>query len=194
MPEPIYEPNKWNKNKYILKSHNCYMYALNKIDVKIINTCKKYIRNKKTFKVDKKTFKNKRWDLLWSRPGKAAGYSFSKPYSCKDVVKGILLDSPYIKYMGTKTMNFKCPNNYYRIALFQSKIGKDYHFYRQDKNGKWSHKNGWRKVTNKDCDGRLINDPKYSNNGIYKVFCGYFIVPYDSSKKRMSNITRKKKK
>ena len=45
MSEPIFEPNKWNKNKYILKSHNCYMYALNKIDKKIMNTCKKYIRN-----------------------------------------------------------------------------------------------------------------------------------------------------
>jgi len=57
MSEPIYEPNKWNKNKYILKSHNCYMYALNKIDKKIMNTCKKYIRNKKTFKKIEKNSK-----------------------------------------------------------------------------------------------------------------------------------------
>lgn len=193
MSEPIYEPNKWNKNKYILKSHNCYMYALNKIDKKIMNICKKYIRNKKTFKKNRKKFKNK-WDFLWSRPGKAGGYSFSKPYVCKDVIRGILIDCPKSKYMGTKTMNFKCPKKFYRIALFQTKIGKDFHFYRQDKNGMWSHKNGWRKATNKDCDGKLIADPKYSNNGIYKVFCGYFLVPNDSNKKKMSNITRKKKK
>ena len=90
-------------------------------------------------------------------------------------------------------MNFNCPKNYYRIALCQNDKGTEFHFYRQDKNGFWSHKNGWRKATNKDCDGRFITDPKYSNNGIYKVFCGYFLVPCDSSKKRMSNITRKKK-
>ena len=26
-----YEPNKWNKNKHITHSHNCYSYFLNKI-------------------------------------------------------------------------------------------------------------------------------------------------------------------
>ena len=189
---PIYEPKKWNNNKCILKSHNCYMYALNKIDMKIVNTCKKYVKNKKTFKFNKKKFK-KKWEFMWARPGKAAGYSFDRPYDCKDVIKGIILDSPSIKFMGTKTMNFKCPLNYYRIALCQNKKGNEFHFYRQDKNGLWSHKNGWRKVINKDCDGKLIRDPKYSNNGIYKVLCGYFIVPYNSNKKKMSNITRKRK-
>jgi len=193
MGYPKYEPKKWNNNKCILKSHNCYMYALNKVDRKIVNDCKKFLRNKKTFKKNRKNFKNKKWDFLWSRPGKAGGYSFSKPYVCKDVIKGILIDCPKSKYMGTKTMNFKCPKNYYRIALFQTKVGKDYHFYRQDKDGYWSHKNGWRKATNRDCDGKLITDPKYSKNGIYKVFCGYFIIPCNSNKKRMSNVTRKKR-
>ena len=40
MGYPIYEPKKWNTNKCIIKSHNCYMYALNKIDRKIVNDCK----------------------------------------------------------------------------------------------------------------------------------------------------------
>ena len=91
------------------------------------------------------------------------------------------------------SQNDICKNGYYKIASSVNP-NKSFHFYRQDKNGMWSHKNGWRKATNKDCDGKLIADPKYSNNGIYKVFCGYFLVPNDSNKKKMSNITRKKKK
>lgn len=187
--KPVYEPKKWNNNKCILKSHNCYMYALNKIDRKIINTCKKYVKRKKTFKVDKVKY-SKSWEFLWARPGKAAGYSFKKPYDCTDMIKGIILDSPSIKYMG-KTNNFKCPKNYYRISLCQNKTGREFHFHRQDKNGLWSHKNGWRKVTNKDCRGKLIPDPKYSSNGIYNVFCGYFLVPCNANKKRISNVTKK---
>ena len=38
---PVYEPNKWNSNKYIKKSHNCYAYALNLIDKKRATKCKK---------------------------------------------------------------------------------------------------------------------------------------------------------
>ena len=188
---PVYEPKKWNNNKCILKSHNCYMYALNKIDRKIINTCKKYVKRKKTFKIDKVKY-SKSWEFLWARPGKAAGYSFKKPYECDDIIKGIILDSPSIKYMG-KTNNFKCPKNYYRMSLSQNKSGREFHFYRQDKSGLWSHKNGWRKVTNKDCNGDLIADPKHSSNGIYNVFCGYFLVPNNTNKKRFSNVTKKNK-
>ena len=192
MGYPVYEPGRWNNDKCVLKSHNCYMYALNIIDKRIVSMCKRYMKNRKTFKVNKKKFK-KSWEFMWARPGKAAGISFTRPYGCDIMIKSILMDSPSIKFKGTKTMNFNCPKNYYRIALCQNDKGTEFHFYRQDKNGFWSHKNGWRKATNKDCDGRFITDPKYSNNGIYKVFCGYFLVPCDSSKKRMSNITRKKK-
>ena len=45
---PIYEPERWNKNKYIRKSHNCYSYALNIIDNKLAGRCKKIIRKSKS--------------------------------------------------------------------------------------------------------------------------------------------------
>jgi len=52
----------------------------------------------------------------------------------------------------------------------------DYHFYRQDQNGLWSHKNSWRKATNKDAKGRLIKDPKKCDRGKFTIFCGYYMV------------------
>lgn len=36
----------------------------------------------------------------------------------------------------------------------------DYHFYRQNPNGTWSHKPGTDDVTNKDSEGELINNPE----------------------------------
>ena len=44
---PMYEPNKWNSNKYVKKSHNCYAYALNLIDSKQTKHCKQLNRTKK---------------------------------------------------------------------------------------------------------------------------------------------------
>ena len=38
---PKYEPTRWNTNKFICKSHNCYMYALNIISKSYIEKCKK---------------------------------------------------------------------------------------------------------------------------------------------------------
>ena len=98
---------------------------------------------------------------------KQRGYLFTKPYNCKDVVKGILRDNKGSKKLKT---NDKCPYGYYRIALFRNKAGREFHFYREDSNGYWSHKNGWRKATNKDCRGELIKDPRKAVRGIYEFF------------------------
>jgi hypothetical protein len=48
--------------------------------------------------------------------------------------------------------------------------GVDYHWYRQDDNGLWSHKPGSTPVINVDASGKLITDPgaanrNYSGNG-----------------------------
>ena len=46
---PIYEPEIWNKDINIKRTHNCYAYALNLIYKEQANICKKYIKitNKK---------------------------------------------------------------------------------------------------------------------------------------------------
>ena len=44
MSGPVFEPSKWNDNKYIRKSHNCYAYALDRIDMKMAKKCKKFLK------------------------------------------------------------------------------------------------------------------------------------------------------
>ena len=54
--------------------------------------------------------------------------------------------------------------------------GNTFHFYRQDNNYLWSHKDGSSRATNLDKDNKIIKDPKKANRGIYKTFCNYFCV------------------
>lgn len=54
--------------------------------------------------------------------------------------------------------------------------GCDYHWYRQDSNGCWSHKNGQGPVTNLDDVCQLIRNPKNCDRGSYSDFCGYFVT------------------
>lgn len=49
--------------------------------------------------------------------------------------------------------------------------GVDYHWYRLDKDGKWSHKPGRTPATNLDNSGNLINDPRTADRGNYTEFC-----------------------
>lgn len=50
----------------------------------------------------------------------------------------------------------------------------DYHWYRQDSDGLWSHKRGSSEATNLDRSGNIITDPESAARGPYVVFAGYF--------------------
>jgi len=54
--------------------------------------------------------------------------------------------------------------------------GQDYHWYRQDRVGCWSHKPGRTPARNTDDSGRAISDPRTCNRGHYTVFCTYMIT------------------
>lgn len=54
--------------------------------------------------------------------------------------------------------------------------GVDYHWYRQDNVGCWSHKPGSTPARNTDNSGHHITDPKTCNRGNYTVFCSYMIT------------------
>lgn len=70
-------------------------------------------------------------------------------------------------------------DGYYMAALFfTDKAGDlDFHWYRQDDDGTWSHKNGWRAVTNKDDAGAMIVDPRLAKSTEFSIFGSYFLVP-----------------
>lgn len=175
---PKYTAKRWNGNKYVRKSHNCYTYFLNKTQKHPVNKCRRRGR--------KKCYK--------PQPGYHAGHTFikNKNITCKAYNKRILADNKSIR----KTRKRDCPNGYYLGALAVNP-GYDYHFYRRDKNGYWSHKAGPTKATVYDASGKLIKDPKYANRKHgkrlnYKKFCGYYCIPNDQRKIRMRLRPRKK--
>lgn len=47
----------------------------------------------------------------------------------------------------------------------------DFHWYRLDSNGRWSHKAGESPATDLDDNGDQIDDPRTSANGDYEFVC-----------------------
>ncbi len=52
----------------------------------------------------------------------------------------------------------------------------DYHWYRRDQNGRWSHKRGRLSVMDTDHAGQPIVDPSTANRSFYQDFCGFFCM------------------
>lgn len=52
----------------------------------------------------------------------------------------------------------------------------DFHWYRQDKGGCWSHKPGGTAARNTDNSNKTITDPKTCDRGNYTQFCSYMIT------------------
>ena len=73
----------------------------------------------------------------------------------------------------------KCSPNSYKVALVIAP-GVDYHWYRQNSDGTWSHKLASNPSQNCDASNDLIYDPQYCNSNYssanYKQFCGFYEV------------------
>ena len=61
------------------------------------------------------------------------------------------------------------------VALAYSP-GLDYHWWKQNKDGTWSHKPGSTPISQWDMSGNIIYDPKNCDRGIYTQFLGYYEV------------------
>ena len=74
-----------------------------------------------------------------------------------------------------------CPAGSYKVALCID-LYNDYHWYRQDADGLWSHKLADLSVSRTDASGKMIIDPEeanrdYPQNGVnYSIFYGYYAV------------------
>lgn len=163
------------------ESHNCFAYAMNSVDPKMVKKCK---------------------DLSgcpvgFHQPGYASGFgSFSDQdeKGCGDMVSRLWGDNPDVKATEFCT---RCPPGTSKIALIVDPK-RDYHFLRQDPDGKWSHKPGAMNVTRLDATGRAIIRPDrasfiYKNHKeplAYTKFCGYFCVPRNKSLHLMSDVRR----
>jgi RHS repeat-associated protein len=72
----------------------------------------------------------------------------------------------------------KAPAGMYKVALALklSLLRKDYHWYRQDSNGEWSHKMPFSTAKNVDNSSNKITDPENCDRGQYGYFGGFFIT------------------
>lgn len=62
------------------------------------------------------------------------------------------------------------------VALVYATDGTDYHWYRRNDDGTWSHKPGSTPIISWDASGNTITDPATCDRGIYDGFLGYYEV------------------
>ena len=190
--EPPYEPKRWNDRKELRETHNCFAYAMNIHDPKQVKACQM----------------NKNCNVPFHQPGSASGhpgFRMRKLKTCPDMVARLLGDNPSMKMT---TFTEKCPKGTSKIALVVDP-DEDYHFFRQDSNGFWSHKPGGTAVTNLDANERRIYDPQlasrdYTGSGSkldYDTFCAYMCVPRNAplhlktgGKRRSTIVNRRQNK
>lgn len=69
--------------------------------------------------------------------------------------------------------------DYYTAALFFPKEGNelDFHWYKLEDNGTWTHKNGRHNISDLDDGSNLITDVQKAYSKDFQVFGGYYLVP-----------------
>ncbi len=161
--ELTFDPSKWHSCenhdwRSCAEAINCYAYVLN------------------------------RPDYHWAVPGhryaktKTQHYFTSYDANFKNVSQAMfrrqLIDGAQRDGL-VRSAELKTEKGYYVAALFfeDQGGGLDFHWYRQDDDGTWSHKDGWRAVANKTVDGRAIYDPRYISDTNYPIFGGFFLAP-----------------
>ena len=161
--EPKYDDKKWNDNLKIKKTHNCYAYVLDII---------------------KESLTKK------PQPGYYSGYSYLTDddiRTCDKMFGRIKSDN---ESMFKINFRDKCPDGYRKgyLAVDDGK-NTDYHFYRLDSDGSWSHKPGSTPAIQSNSDGKIITAPhsatRKSSSHNYNKSCGYFC--FDPKKTNISN-------
>ena len=187
--EQSYNPDKWS-NPIIEGSHNCYAYFLDDHIPELKHKCTKLCKEKGNCSKKINECSN-----LKPQPGDYAHKmgildKKDRTYKCPAMVRKVLLDN-MDKHTNQNLIHktkfeSKCPPNYYKGAVV---VDPDhtYHFYRQDKNVRYSHKQGTLRVENLDASKKPIYAPhladrnynkKKKKNGInYTDFCTYLCVP-----------------
>ena len=170
----------FNDNSHTRESHNCYSYFLNLHSNKAKEICK--------------TEYNIENYCRRSQPGYASGYPQleKKDFNCKEIMKRTLDDNP--KMLKTKKKK-SCPPNFYKGAVVVAP-GEDYHYYRLNDEGVWTHKPGYKPSTLYDAKNNIITDPAKADRNYgpelnYTDFCGYTCVPRDPVLKHMKMNTNK---
>ena len=177
--EPPFDPNLFNKNAVVQDSHNCFAYAFSFMDRPPSSECNE-----------------ESCDVPFHQPGRKSGFpkwGKVKGKRCPDLVGRLMGDVPNLQL---SSFEQACPKGFYKIAAVVDPKN-DYHFYRQDSNGMWTHKPGSTKVTTKDASDRPIYDPSLCDRDYtkkshlnYNRFCSFMCVPRKTKKLKRGGAQR----
>lgn len=113
-------------------------------------------------------YANNQMTNTFAQPGRASGVPMTA-MSCAGVQPSATAD-------GLRAVpNFQASTSGWYVALVIWP-GNDFHWYRQDDNGCWSHKPGSTPVRNFDNSGNQITDPQFCDRGPYVNFCTYMVT------------------
>jgi hypothetical protein len=127
-------------------------------------------------------YANNRLTDSFAQPGRASGQQIG---SQGEVHQRCLQDG----LLATNASN-PPPNGKTRIVAYTGTFFHDgqwywdYHFWRRDNNGMWSHKPGQTDATNVDLSGNPIANPETANRGFYNSLVSYYFTPSDSTQGR----------
>ena len=189
--EPLYAPEKWNKDPAIQKSHNCYSFAMNYMDKALADKCREDNNDSDKCRA--------RFHQPGSVHGERNELDASERRNCKALDRLIRADNPSI----TKSSFYeKCPPKMSKMFMTVDK-GEDFHFYLQNppevlaKDAKrtldtlplYSDKGGSNPAKKVDAIGRPIFNPELASRDFrwkgsdlnYEDSCGFYCVPRDGS-------------
>jgi hypothetical protein len=149
-----YEPALWNDAGLIQFSTNCYAYMLDR---------------RVGFPEGHKL-----------QPGELSGAPLSSAaeVTADRITELVLADAQAVNFsFEAVDATATCPSGTYKVALVVDP-GVDYHWYRQNPDGTWSHKPGHSEVTDLDASGARVVDPATADRDYgfinYSEFGGYF--------------------
>jgi len=158
-------PEKWKKCS-IRENTNCYAYALDlPIDPK---TERRFI-----------SWEHIQPGNICNRKGKVIFWdSIIRKLDKKGIKYFISEFRKDCKYLGYEVRKSSYKESrrgdWWKVALCFDK--EDYHWYRQNDDGTWSHKMGMAEASNKDKKDKVITNPETCNRGSYRKFKGYFLI------------------
>ena len=151
-----YKPILWDYTP-VVESTNCYAYALN-------NQTKPHTN-----------------ELWYIQPGETTGHTLTtSDLDGNKIINYVNQDATNLGFTFEPISETDvCPLGTYKVALVIAP-SVDFHWYRQNSDGTWSHKLASNPVTNLDASGDLIINPRLSNrnhsSANYTIFVGYFKV------------------
>jgi hypothetical protein len=153
---PTFDPEVWNAPD-VQTFNNCHAYAFR--DARANRTQK-------------------------PQPGQKAGLPEleGSEYTCENFLRYLALDHPEFdaRFSNDPYASCRCGQHKVFLALDTRPGHEDFHWFRQDRDGTFSHKPGNKPASNLDADGNRILNPLTANRNFgnynYSTPCGFLCV------------------